>query len=384
MILTLRFLVIFVLCWICFFAVPRRWRPWTLAFWGAVFYAMFAGVFLAVVLLLTFLAYFAERRAVAWTVGVLVVGLLYYFKVRAAVVDVGAGVPASASILIPLGFSYLSFELLHVAIDRRRGRLPELAWPDLLAFVFFAPARVAGPIKRYPDFTAAVRDATASMANVYAGTLRVLGGLAKKLFIADVLALFVAERPDVGSVGHAWMVLLAFTFQIYFDFSAYTDLAVGFSRMLGIQLPENFRRPYLAPNIREFWNRWHITLSAWVRDYIFLPTGRRLFRTRLRAAPGVIAAISYLLTFLAVGAWHGVTAAFLLWGLYHGTLLAVYHAIRANTSARVSAHPFYRSRVATAGGVLVTFLLVAIGWVPFMTSWEHAPTLLAWLFGVAR
>jgi hypothetical protein len=119
----------------------------------------------------------------------------------------------------------------------------------------------------------------------------VLVGLAKKLFVADVLALTVAERPDVHSAVHAWIVLLAFTFQIYFDFSAYTDVAIGFSRMLGIALPENFRRPYLAPNIREFWNRWHITLSTWVRDYIFLPTVRGLFRTRL-PWPAVIATVS--------------------------------------------------------------------------------------------
>jgi alginate O-acetyltransferase complex protein AlgI len=384
MMLTLRFIVLFILCWLCFFAVPRQWRSLTLAFWGAVFYAMFAGAFIAIVLVLSVLAYLAERRPLAWITGALVVALLYYFKVRAAVSDFGADAPASATVLIPLGFSYLSFELLHVVIERRRGRIPELSFPDLLAFVFFAPARVAGPIKRYPDFTAAVRDATLSMANTYAGTLRVLVGLAKKLFIADVLALTVAERPDVRSAGHAWIVVLAFTFQIYFDFSAYTDVAVGFSRMLGISVPENFRRPYLAPNIREFWNRWHITLSTWVRDYIFLPTGRGLFRTRLRAAPTLIAAISYILTFLAVGAWHGVTAAFLLWGLYHGLLLAGYHAIRAGTPVRVAAHPLYHSRFVTACGVVVTFLLVAIGWVPFMTNLDNASTLLASLFGVAR
>src|SRR4029077_19002274 len=103
----------------------------------------------------------------------------YYFKVRAAVADFGVDASSSATVLIPLGFSYLSFELLHVVIDRLRGRIPELSFPDLLAFVFFAPARVAGPIKRYPDFAAAVRAATLSMANVYAGALRVLTGLAK-------------------------------------------------------------------------------------------------------------------------------------------------------------------------------------------------------------
>ena len=201
MILTLRFIVLFILCWLCFLAVPRRWRSLTLALWGAVFYAMFAGAFIAIVLGLSVLVCLGgRRRALAWMTGALIVALLYHFKVRAAVSDFGADAPASATVLIPLGFSYLSFELLHVVIDRRRGRIPELSFPDLLAFVFFAPARVAGPIKRYQDFTAAVRDATLSMANTYAGTLRVLVGMAKKLFIADVLALTVAERPDVRSM----------------------------------------------------------------------------------------------------------------------------------------------------------------------------------------
>ena len=305
MILTLRFVATFAACWVCFAAVPRRWRPLTLAFWGAVFYAMFAGMFLAVVLALVALTYFSERRTIAWITGGALLTLLYYFKVRAAVFDAGAGALPAGTILVPLGFSYLSFELLHVVVERRRGRIGSLSLPDLLAFAFFAPARVAGPIKRYPDFTAAVSHATISIDNVYAGLARVLVGLAKKLFVADVLALTVAERSEVRSAGHAWIVVMAFTVQIYFDFSAYSDVAIGFSRMLGIVLPENFNLPYGAPNIREFWNRWHMTLSAWVRDYVFLPTGRVLFRTPLRTAPIAIAAISYLLTFVVVGAWHG-------------------------------------------------------------------------------
>ena len=382
MIVTLRFIAVFVLCWISFATVPRSWRSLTLAFWGAVFYLMFAGPFVWVVLALTLLALFSDSRIGAWLTGGLVIGLLYYFKVQAAVFDTGAS--ATGRVLIPLGFSYLSFELLHVVIERRRGKIAALSLPDLLAFVFFAPARVAGPIKRYPEFTAAVRDADISAEQVYDGSIRVLTGLAKKLCVADVLALLAAERPLVHSTGHAWIVVLAFTFQIYFDFSAYTDVAVGFSRMLGITVPENFNWPYLAPNIREFWNRWHMTLSGWVRDYVFLPTGRVLFKTRLRAAPSAIAAISYLLTFMVVGAWHGVTAAFLLWGVYHGALLAAFHVVRAKTPAAIAGHPFYRSRAATAGGVVLTFLLVSIGWVPFMTTWDGASTLLAWLFGVGR
>jgi alginate O-acetyltransferase complex protein AlgI len=384
MILTLRFIAVFVLSWISLAAVPARWRPLTLAFWGALFYAMFAGLFFAVVVALTGLAYFSDRKAVAWSAGAVVIALLYYFKVRTAVFDVGAGAPAAGMVLVPLGFSYLSFELLHVVIERRRGRIPELSFPDLLAFVFFAPARVAGPIKRYQDFTAAAHAAKPSAQNAYDGMLRVLLGLAKKLFVADILALFVAERPDVRSTAHAWVVLLAFAFQIYFDFSAYTDVAIGFSRMLGIGLPENFNRPYLAPNIREFWNRWHMTLSTWVRDYIFLPTGRGLFRTPLRTAPAAIAAIGYLATFLVVGIWHGVTAAFVIWGLYHGALLAAYHVIRVKTPVAVAAHPLYRSPLVTAFGIGLTFLLVTIGWVPFMTTLDGAVILFRWLVGAGR
>src|SRR5207248_9224768 len=168
------------------------------------------------------------------------------------------------------------------------------------------------------QFVAALRDAEPSRANVYAGLLRILLGLAKKFLLADVLVLTVAEQPFVTTGRHAWIIVFAFSLQIFFDFSAYSDIAIGLGWTLGIVLPENFRAPYLAKNIREFWDRWHITLSHWVRDYVFTPRGRTLFRTKLRPWPAAIAAISYLVTFLVVGAWHGLTAGFLIWGAYHG------------------------------------------------------------------
>src|SRR5688500_1571199 len=126
-----------------------------------------------------------------------------------------------------------------------------------------------------------------------------------------VLALTVAESAYVRSTPHAWIVLLAFALQIYLDFSAYSDIAIGFARTLGIRLPENFHWPYLARNVRDFWDRWHVSLSHWMRDYVFLPVGSALFRTRLRRRPAAIAAISYLTTFLSIGAWHGLTAGYL-------------------------------------------------------------------------
>ena len=253
-------------------------------------------------------------------------------------------------------------------VERRRGRIAAIAFLDLLAYALFLPCRIAGPIRRFPEFTAAVARARVSADDVYAGLLRILIGLGKKLVLADTLALTGAEIDNIGGPAHAWTIVLAYTFRIYFDFSAYSDLAIGFSRLLGITVPENFAFPYLAVNIREFWNRWHITLSQWVRDYVFIPTGRALFDTVLRPWPGVIAAISYLVTFLVVGAWHGLTGAFLVWGAYHGVLLSAHHLIRARVPPWIADRDWYHSRPAAAVSGAVTFVFVAVGWVPFMTD----------------
>jgi alginate O-acetyltransferase complex protein AlgI len=366
----LRFLFLFACCWVSFFAVPAARRSAVLAVWGTVFYVTYAGApaFLVVALVLS--AAFSNRRSVAWLAGAAICGLLAFFKIA-----------RSGPWIMPLGFSYLSFELLHVIVERRRGRIPSVPLFDLLAYALFLPCRIAGPIRRFPDFTAAVARAEASAENVYAGVLRILIGLAKKLVIADTLALTVAELAfGVTGRQHAWTIVLAYTFRIYFDFSAYSDLAIGFSRLLGITVPENFSYPYLAINIREFWNRWHITLSHWVRDYVFVPTGRALFGTFLRPWPALIAAVSYLVTFLIVGAWHGVTGGFLAWGAYHGVLLAAHHVIRTKMPPSISDRAWYRSRLASAVSVAVTFVFVAVGWVPFMTDLATARRLLVVMF----
>lgn len=354
----LRFVLLFILCWITFFAVPRHWRNATLAAFGIAFYAIFAGPVLGIVLLLALAAYL--RAPAVLFVVVLIVAKLPH-----------------ASWVVPLGLSYLTFELIHVVIERRRGRIAEMSFGDLLAFVFFAPARIAGPIKRFPQFRASVAEAELSAADVYTGVLRILLGLAKKFILADVLALTVAESDYAASTRQAWMVVLAFGLQLFLDFSAYSDIAIGFARTLGIRLPENFNWPYLAANIREFWERWHITLSQWVRDYIFTPLGRALFGTRLRPHPRIIATISYLVTFGVVGAWHGLEARFVLWGLYHGVLLAIFHVWRQRV-------PASDARPMRALGIVTTFVFVTIGWVPFFLPLQKATHMWALMFGVAR
>jgi alginate O-acetyltransferase complex protein AlgI len=362
----LRFVALFLGCWITFYLVPRKYRPAVLTFWGAAFYLVYAGPFSAVVLALALLTFF---RRMSWIVAIATVALLAYFKL---------------SLLVPLGFSYLAFELLHVILERRRGWIEKVSLGGLLAFVFFAPARIAGPIKRYPQFVAAVHGAEPSSENVYAGLLRILFGLSKKFFLADILSQTVAESAWVSSTNHAWVIVFAYSLQIWLDFSAYSDIAIGLGRTLGIVLPENFRAPYVAKNIREFWERWHITLSQWVRDSVFTPTGRWLFGTPLRRVPIAIAVISYLVTFTIVGAWHGLTPGFLLWGVYHGALLSLYHVIRVKTPGWIADRPWYESRAVRLASIAFTFLCVTIGWVPFMLPMPKAARMLALMFGVHR
>jgi alginate O-acetyltransferase complex protein AlgI len=380
-----RFALLVVACWASFFGVPRRYRGHALAFWGVVFYGLYAGSYLPLVVALVLAVHLLTRRPpFAWVAVGGMAACLGYFKWGVS----GSGSPAdlipagsTAQVLLPLGLSFLAFELMHFAIERRRGRIGETSLVDLAAFAFYFPCRVAGPIRRFPDFTAAVARAEASLDGVHAGVSRILMGLVKKVVVADVLALTVAEVGYAATPAHAWKVVVAYSLQIFFDFSAYSDIAIGISRVLGIRVPENFRWPYLSANVQDFWARWHITLSSWVRDYVFLPVGRGAFRTCLRQAPLAIAAASYLASFLVIGAWHGLTGHYLVWGAYHAALLTLYQAARARMPAAIVTSRLYRSPLATAAGTVVTFALVTIGWVPFMTTLPDAWRLLRIMFG---
>lgn len=376
-----RYLFAFAVCWAAFFVVPRAYRSLVLAVTGMAFYWMYAGA--AALSLLGGLV--AVTSVAAGTVasriaGAAIVVVLVGFKLAEAGVPAARELTGVMGVVIPLGLSYASFELLHVIFDRRRGKIRAVAPADLLAYVFFLPCRIAGPIRRLPEFTAAVQRAEASVENLYQGVVRIVFGLAKKLIAADTLALTGDEILYVQTTTHAWTIVLAYSLRIYLDFSAYSDIAIGFARILGITVPENFNYPYLATNIRDFWNRWHMTLSQWVRDYVFMPAGRRLFTTRLRPYPPAIAAISYLIAFLVVGAWHGLTGAFLIWGLYHGVLLSLHQLVLSRLPASVAASAWYRSRAFAAVSCAFTFLCVTIGWLPFMTDLPTAGRLFTLMF----
>lgn len=272
-----------------------------------------------------------------------------------------------------LGISYIAFRLIHVLRDKQTGRLPALALPEFVTYVLFFPALAAGPIDRVERFAKDLNDrAAVGEHETLMGGQRIFLGLFKKFVVADTLALIAlndALAIQVRTTGWMWIVLYAYTFQIYFDFSGYTDIAIGIARLVGIKLPENFASPYLRPNLSQFWNSWHMTLTQWFRSYFFNPFNR--WMRGLKGIPvwGMIL-IGQAATMSLIGLWHGVTLNFILWGLWHGLGLFVqnrwsdfvrlgYPAGQQKPGVQAALH---------LGGILVTFHFVALGWVFFALS----------------
>ena len=270
-----------------------------------------------------------------------------------------------------LGFSYIAFRLIHVLRDRQTGRLPELSLPEFGTYVVFFPTLAAGPIDRAERFAKDLqKDFALTQDELLIAGQRIVIGLFKKFVIADTLALIALNdslATQVHSTGWMWVHLYAYAFQIYFDFSGYTDIAIGIARLVGIKLPENFLSPYTKPNLTQFWNNWHMTLTQWFRSYFFNPFNRWMRGYKFLPAWTMIL-IGQLATMLLIGLWHGITWNFILWGAWHGLGLFVQN--RWSDFAKTRINPS-NPRVQTAlqvGGVLLTFHFVALGWVFFALS----------------
>lgn len=219
-----------------------------------------------------------------------------------------------------LGLSYITFQMISYLVDVRRGTI--IAEKDIVkfaAYILFFPKLVSGPITRYKQFREQISTLDPAIVDVAGGLRRVLIGVVKRLLIANQLGVvanagFNLAKPNIEP-HFAWIALLAYSLQIYFDFSGYTDVALGLGKIIGIILPENFNYPYTAQSISDFWRRWHITLSTWFREYVFYPLERH--RTVLTNQQ-----INLVIVFLLTGLWHGPTPPFLAWGLLHGLAIA--------------------------------------------------------------
>ncbi len=272
-----------------------------------------------------------------------------------------------------LGFSYIAFRLIHVLRDKQMARLPELSLPEFATYVVFFPSLVAGPIDRAERFAQDLRKGfvLSQDQTLFAGQ-RIFLGLFKKFVIADALALIALNdslATQVRTSGWMWIIVYAYAFQIYFDFSGYTDIALGSAQLAGIKLPENFAAPYTKPNLTLFWNSWHMTLTQWFRSYFFNPFNRWM-RGFKNIPAWIMILIGQIATMLLIGLWHGITLNFILWGLWHG--LGLFAQNRWSD--------FVRKRYPTLGqtkrlqpalqisGILLTFHFVALGWIFFALS----------------
>ncbi len=295
---------------------------------------------------------------------------------------------ASALDLRWLGFSYIAFRLIHTLRDRQSGRLPAMALQEYFVYVLFFPALSAGPIDRSERFLRDLRQPFIPGAETLGNSARrLVFGLFKKFVLADLLAIVALSAVNAGqiqSTGWAWIMLFAFSFQIFFDFSGYTDLAIGMGILMGVTLPENFNTPYRKPNLTQFWNNWHMTLTQWLRAYVFNPLTRAL-RSGPRPVPAwMVIFITQIITMSLIGLWHGITLNFLLWGLWHGLGMFIQNRFTdliRPLSARVQTQPALNHWV-TAFTTLMTFVYVSLGWVWFaLPSTQLSLRIFSLLFG---
>jgi alginate O-acetyltransferase complex protein AlgI len=366
---------------VAYWVLPRQWRNGLVSAASLVFYTWGAGPF--TVLLLSAIAVnfaagiavdsvrLADRpgwrratllAAVVWDLGILAIWKYAGFattQIAALSRALGLGSTHVVSLALPIGISFFTFHHLSYVVDVYRHSRPAQKSPvQFITYIAMFPQLVAGPIVRYHEIADQLADTKRDrMADLAAGFPRFALGLAKKVVVADTVApvanaAFAAHGADL-TTGTAWLGALAYTVQLYFDFSGYSDMAIGLGQMLGFRLPENFDRPYSAVSITDFWRRWHMSLSRWFRDYVYIPLGGN----REGAAKTYR---NLVVIFVLCGFWHGANWTFLVWGLYHGALLVIERAGGWGRLTATGAALVYRRAL--------TFLLVIVGWVFFRSA----------------
>lgn len=292
-----------------------------------------------------------------------------------------------------LGFSYIAFRLIHTVRDRQSGLLPALSLREYMSYVVFFPALIAGPIDRAERFSQDFRTLSEKVgldaARFADGLGRIAMGLFKKFVIADTLAQGMALTPvnalQAESTIGLWALLYGYALRLFFDFSGYSDIAIGIGILFGTRLPENFDRPYLKTSITAFWQSWHMTLSSWARFYVFSPLSRVLLMHKPRPSSTVIVLVTQMATMITIGLWHGITVNFFVWGLWHGGGLFIHKQWSDRTRKwyrALGAKPVQK-RAWTVFAWFVTFHYIVIGWVWFaLPDFTSAVRVLRGLAGI--
>lgn len=370
---TPEFFILLVTSFIFFSLTRGRRRLWVLAAFDALFYLYAGFLDFSLLLLATVVSYLAglgmttRWRNVFYGLGIgidlLNLAFFKYYYFALDNVSRVASLPArlwDLRIVLPIGISFYTFQLVSYLTDVYRDRIePCRSFLEFWVYISFFAQVIAGPIMRADVLVPQVKrigERVIDRDNVKAGLMLFLMGLAKKVIVADTLAPFVEAffaRGANMSSPDVWLAAYLFGFQIYYDFSAYSDMALGIGKIFGLELTRNFNTPYVSQNPQEFWRRWHITLSTWVRDYLYIPMGG----SQKGYGRGLIAV---LVAMSISGLWHGASWTFLLWGLYHGTLVVLHRVWKTLTADRIGSNRFIR-----VINVFVYLQFTMIGWIFF-------------------
>ena len=369
------FLPIFL---IAYFVTPQKSRNYTLLLFSLIFYAYGAPDFVFLLVGECVINYFLVKAMGRCTDGVhtvstqkkkilcalsviMALGLLLYFKYANffvenlnAILGWAHHEPVSwMKVALPIGISFFTFQSITYTIDVYRGTTPpSQKLTDYVLYIMMFPQLIAGPIVNYNSVAAQLVSRTSTMEDRVLGFYRFVIGLAKKVLIANTMALYADQVFGMNygdlATGTAWIGILAYTFQIYFDFSGYSDMAIGLGKMMGFRFPENFNDPYTSKSISEFWKRWHMTLGNFIMNYLYIPLGgNRKGKGRMY--------FNLWLCFLLSGFWHGASWNFVLWGAFHGLFICADKLFLKDLLKKVGKIP----------AVIFTFFLVAMGWVLF-------------------
>ncbi|KAF5035132.1 Peptidoglycan O-acetyltransferase [anaerobic digester metagenome] len=369
----LYFLPVFLLL---YYLSGKKLKNYVALVASVFFYAWGAPTFIFIVVASIIIDFFAVKEMhqstgnkKKWLVSfsiALNIGLLLYFKYANFFVEnfnellmVFGGKPAEwTRVALPIGISFFSFQKMTYAVDvYRRVHVPLKRISDFALYILMFPQLIAGPIVRFNEIADQLEDrhSNETVDNRLTGFFRFALGLGKKVLIANVMgeyadAVFSLE-PSNMSTATAWMGIIAYAFQIYYDFAGYSDMAIGLGRMIGFDFPENFNNPYISQNISEFWRRWHMTLGRWMRDYLYIPLGGNRVSTRRMY-------FNLWFVFLISGFWHGAAWTFVIWGAYHGLFLI---------ADRLFLLKFY-AKIGKLPSIILTFVITLVGWVLFRSE----------------
>lgn len=376
-----------------YYLMPLRWRNLALFLLSLVFYGWDKPIYIPVMLFSVTVSYLCgfpigkyrdrdRHRARVWLVVSLVLNLsvLVFFKYTNFIIENLRLIPPLAGVLhplewleLPIGISFYTFQIMSYSIDLYRGENEtQRSYIAFGTYVALFPQLIAGPIVRYRDVDRQLLSRTHTMDRFASGVRRFAVGFGKKILLGDALAAVYAYLSTAAdfefTVLSGWLMVATYTLHIYFDFSGYSDMAIGLGRMFGFEFPENFRYPYMASSITDFWRRWHITLSTWFREYVYIPLGGN---RRGRARQYFNLAVVWLLT----GLWHGASWNFVLWGLFYLILLVAEKAFLLRL--------LERNRLTRVLGHIGALLLVGIGWMIFdHTDLGEAFRIIGGLFGI--